>query len=145
MCVCKICNLIINYYFFNIHTYIHTYIHMYACFAKICNLVNYYFLTNFYRHNTKTVSYFTTIITILGRTKRGSLVHSAPFGLVLSKKKKEKEKKGRPPPPMCLICGIWDSHVSMSGDSLFFSWLTNFGAQDVMHWWDGTCHADPAS
>jgi hypothetical protein len=47
---------------------------------------------------------------------------------------------------MCLICGIWDSHVSMSGDSLFFFPLmafTIFGAQDVMHWWDGICHADP--
>lgn len=43
---------------------------------------------------------------------------------------------------MCLICGISDSYVSMSGDSLFFLWLTIFGAQDVMHWWDGTCHDD---
>jgi len=112
--MCYVClqNLQLNkLLFFNIHTHIH----MYVCFAKFCNLVNYYFSTNIIvRPTPKTVTYFTTIITILWRTK-GVLVGPWPRPLK-GKKKKKKKKRG---PPMCLICGIWDSHVFMSGDSLF--------------------------
>jgi hypothetical protein len=64
---------------------------------NFANLVkNYYFSTNIiYRPTPKTVRYFTTIITILGRTK-GVVVGPWPRPLKGQKKKRKKKKKMDP-------------------------------------------------
>ncbi len=97
--MCYVClqNLQLNkLLFFNIHIHTYTYICM-CVLQNFANLVkNYYFSTNIiYRPTPKTVRYFTTIITILGRTK-GVVVGPWPRPLKGQKKKRKKKKKRDP-------------------------------------------------